>query len=265
RGIAYPSLALVDMDAEVRRLLSAAGWDRIGGISEPTYSDLLLEFLCTLHFDRTRFSLSRPHMVSFRLCGHQFNFSVSDVVVACGFYTDDEIEPPEYAESLITLPDTVDPRAVWTSLTINAPPYEPTVSKSTYLRSPALRYLHRFSVYSISGWRESTGVVTHRDLFCLWSLTEGRASNLAYLFLTHMEQMSHKKRGAICGGTYITRLAWRLDIFRPDPQVPATCLQLPIDMTIMTRMGLVQRVAGGEYALTQPLVPPAAPQGEDPQ
>src|SRR5262249_45748165 len=119
-------------------------------------------------------------------------------------------------------------------------PYEPTVSKSTYLRSPALRYLHRFSVYSISRRRESTGVVTHRDLFCLWSMTEGRVSNLAYLFLTHMEQMSHKKRGAICGGTYITRLAWRLDIFCPDPQVLATCLQLPIDMTIMTRMGLVQ-------------------------
>src|SRR5262249_32804447 len=114
------------------------------------------------------------------------------------------------------------------------------------------------------GRRESIGVVTHRDLFCLWSLTEGRPSNLAYLFLTHMEQMSRKNRGAICGGTYITRLAWRLDIFWPDPQTPATCLHLPIDMTIMTRMGLVQRVAGGGYALTQPLVPPAAPQGEDP-
>src|SRR5262249_7393684 len=72
------------------------------------------------------------------------------------------------------------------------------------------------------------------------------------------------RRGAICGGTYITRLAWRLDIFRPDPQIPATCLHLPIDMTIMTRIGLVQQTAGGRYTLTQPLEPPAAPQAEDP-
>src|SRR5262249_8312467 len=106
-------------------------------------------------------------------------------------------------------------------------PYEPTMSKSTFLRSPALRYLHRFIVYSISGRREST-----------WSMTEGRPSNLAYLFLTYMEQMSHKRRGALCGGTYITKLAWRLDIFRTDPQTPATCLHLPIDLTIMIRMGL---------------------------
>src|SRR5262249_44221658 len=83
-------------------------------------------------------------------------------------------------------------------------------------------------------------------------------------FLTHMEQMSRKRRGALCGGTYITRLAWRLDIFRPDPQILATYLHLPIDITIMTRMGLVQQTAGGRYTLTQPLEPPAAPQAEDP-
>src|SRR5262249_38057154 len=58
RGIAYPSLAQVDMDAEVRRLLSAAGWEWFAGISEPTYSELLLEILCTLHFDQTRFSFT---------------------------------------------------------------------------------------------------------------------------------------------------------------------------------------------------------------
>src|SRR5262249_38458445 len=105
RGIAYPSLAQVDMDAEVCRLLSATGWERFTGISEPTYLELLLEFLCTLHFDRTRFSLTRPHMVSFRLCGHQYSFSVSKFGIACGFYTDDEIDTLEYAASITTLPE----------------------------------------------------------------------------------------------------------------------------------------------------------------
>src|SRR5262249_48703511 len=130
--------------------------------------------------------------------------------------------------SLMALPEAINPRAVWTSLTTDAPPYEPTMSKSTFLRSPTLWYLHCFIVYNISGRRESTGVVTHQDLFCLWSMTEGRPSNLTDLFLTYMEQMSRKRRGALCGSTYITRLAWILYIFRPDPWTPATCMHLPI-------------------------------------
>src|SRR5262249_45711165 len=91
RGIAYPSLAQVDMDAEVRHLLSAAGWERFAGINEPTYSELLLEFLCTLPFNRTRYSLTRPHMVSFCLCGHQFSLSVSEFGVTCGSCMDHQV------------------------------------------------------------------------------------------------------------------------------------------------------------------------------
>src|SRR5262249_58229100 len=88
--------------------------------------------------------------------------------------------------------------------------------------------------------------------------------NLADLFLTYFDQMSRKRRGALCGGTYITRLAWRLDVFRPDPQVPATCAHIPIDLTILLCMGLVQRTAGGRFALPQPVEPPAAPQARSP-
>src|SRR5262249_49704449 len=156
----------------------AAEWERFAAISEPTYSDLLLEFLCTLRFDRSMLSFTRPNIVSFRLGGTHFSYSVSQIRVACGFYTDEEVETPEYAASLVAIPEDIDPRTVWTSLTADASPYEPTMSKSTQLRSPALRYLHRFIVYSVSGQRESTGVVTHRDLFYLWSMTEGRLSNL---------------------------------------------------------------------------------------
>src|SRR5262249_3337224 len=60
--------------------------------------------------------------------------------------------------------------------------------------------------------------------------------------------------------TYITRLAWRLEVFRLDPQVPPTCAHIPIDLTILLCIGLVQRTAGGRFALTQPLEPLVAPQ-----
>src|SRR5262249_30779671 len=99
RGISYPSLVEVGMDIEVRRLLSTTGWERFAAISEPTYSELLLEFLCTLRFDQTVLSYTRPHTVSFRLCGHQYSYSVLEFGVACGFYTDDEIGTPEYVSS----------------------------------------------------------------------------------------------------------------------------------------------------------------------
>src|SRR5262249_48642967 len=91
-------------------------------------------------------------------------------------------------------------------------------------------------------------------------MTKGRLSNLADLFLTYFDQMARKRRGAFCGSTYIPRLAWRLDVFRPDPRVPATCAYMPIDLTILICMGLVQQTAGGRFALTQPLEPLVDPQ-----
>src|SRR5262249_20583904 len=126
RGICYSSLVEVGMDTKVRRLLSAAGWERFATISEPTYSELLLEFPCTRRFDRIVLSYTRPHTVSFHLCGHHYSYSVSEFGVACGFYTDDEIGTPEYASSFVAIPESIDPRAVWTSLTTrDAPTYEP--------------------------------------------------------------------------------------------------------------------------------------------
>src|SRR5262249_43832114 len=84
------------------------------------------------------FSLTRPYMVSFRLGGTHFSYSVSQFGVACSFYTDDEIGPPEYTDSIVAFLEAVDPRAVWTYLTTATPPYEPTISKNTFLQSPAL-------------------------------------------------------------------------------------------------------------------------------
>src|SRR5262249_1614071 len=84
------------------------------------------------------------------------------------------------------------------------------------------------------------------------------------LFLTYFDQMARKRWEALCGGTYITRLAWLLEVFRPDPRTPATCAHLPIDLTIMIRMGLVQRTVGGDFSLTIPLEPQVAPQAETP-
>src|SRR5262249_62097302 len=138
-------------------------------------------------------SFTRPNIVSVRLGGTHFSYLISQFGVACGFYSDDEIETQEYAASLMAIPEDIDPHAIWTSLTVDASPYEPTMSKSTHLRSPALRYLHYFIVYSVSGWRESTGVVMQWDLFCLWCITKGHHCNLADLLLTYYDQMARKR------------------------------------------------------------------------
>src|SRR5262249_34085435 len=127
RGICHPSLVQISMDTEVRRLLSAVKWERFTAISKSTYSELLLEFLYTLRFDRTIFSLTRPYIVSFKLGGHQFSFSVSDFGVACRFYIEEDISTPEYIALIVAFPEAVDPLAVWMSLTTNKPPYEPTM------------------------------------------------------------------------------------------------------------------------------------------
>ena len=55
--------------------------------------------------------------------------------------------------------------------------------------------------------------MTIRDIFYLsylWSLQE---CNLIYGFVTYFYTMSNKSRGALCGGSYVTRLAKNLGVF----------------------------------------------------
>ena len=99
--------------------------------------------------------------------------SISEFGVALGLYSPTFVETDRYADSLSHGTSTR-ARQFWRSHARvgTRDNYQPTKSKSTSLTSPMLRVLHRYIMHTICGRRESTGVVTVRDIFylsCLWS------------------------------------------------------------------------------------------------
>ena len=162
--------------------------------------------------------------------------SITEFGVALGIYSPAFVETDRYIDSL-SHGTTSRARQFWKShaKVDSRNNYQPTKSKSTSLTSPMLRVLHRLIAHTICGRRESTGVVTVRDIFylsCLWSQLD---CNLGYGFATYFDAMSNKSRGALCGGSYVTRLVQNLGVFRT--------------LTGLTRCGHMLEIAMDTYRL----------------
>ena len=67
-------------------------------------------------------------------------------------------------------------------------------------------------------------------------------------FAHYMEGMSRKKKGALCGGSYITRLAKNLGVFDSLTNLRQLCSTLPFNITIMKKIRVVT-VRDGRYVL----------------
>lgn len=87
-------------------------------------------------------------------------------------------------------------------------------------------------------------MVTLQDLFHLWCLKEGHHYNLACYFAIYFAKMAYKKKGALCGGSYITRLAKNLRLFQGAIALSDLTVELKIgtlNIDVMIRMSLVKR------------------------
>lgn len=87
-------------------------------------------------------------------------------------------------------------------------------------------------------------MVSRKDLFYLWCLREGHQCNLGYYFALYFEKMVGKKNGALCGGSYVTRLARNLKIFGgviPLEGLTAKPKMSALDFQVMKNMGMVKR------------------------
>ncbi|PPS09838.1 hypothetical protein GOBAR_AA10810 [Gossypium barbadense] len=73
---------------------------------------------------------------------------------------------------------------------------------------PSLRYLHAILAHTITGKRESTGVINTHDAYFLWSISHGHIIDLAYFIaLVIQHQTEWHRNGVISIGPYVTRLA----------------------------------------------------------
>ena len=132
--------------------------------------------------------------------------------------------------------------------------YDPRVTKGSAIRDPVLRYLHRLITATISGRRESTGVVTQRDLFYLHCFRTRRIPHLGYGFALYMDTMAKKKKGALCGAPYITRLARGLGVFNSLRGLIKAPPMMLFDMRIIRSLGFVTKRDGQYVIAGQPPV-----------
>ena len=72
-------------------ILRTSKWDMFVQINEPSFRDLLLEFLATFSFEKHSVTFDKPNTIQFWLWGHCFHISLMAFSVHCGFYTPDFI------------------------------------------------------------------------------------------------------------------------------------------------------------------------------
>lgn len=81
--------------------------------------------------------------------------------------------------------------------------------------------------------RDNNEVVTQKDLFYLLSLMEGIRCNLGLSFTFYFKTMDSTKMGALCGGSYVTRLAKNLGVFRWLSNLTVEPKMIPLNMDVM--------------------------------
>ena len=210
-----------------------------------------MEFLPSFIFrGSTPVDYNRKNEVLFQLGGKKFYFSLNDLALHCGFYLDLSVTTGAFDRCPYDLKN-VRHHQYWREI-IHAGAaqqnYDSRLCKSTNIARPELRFLHRLITGTICGRRESTGCVSLRDLLYLHCLDQGLVPHLGHGFAHYMEGMSRKKKGALCGGSYITRLAKNLGVFDSLTNLRQLCFTLPFNITIMKKIRVVT-VRDGHYVL----------------
>ncbi|KAK5842383.1 hypothetical protein PVK06_004733 [Gossypium arboreum] len=96
------------------------------------------------------------------------------------------------------------PSKCWRDLVPALATYDPSRSKASAL-PPSLRYLQATLAHTLTGRRESTGVVTTHDANFLWSMANGHVINLAYFIAFAIcHQTDWHRRGVISIGPHVT-------------------------------------------------------------
>ncbi|KAK5842662.1 hypothetical protein PVK06_005043 [Gossypium arboreum] len=149
------------------------------------------------------------------------------------------------------------PSKCWKDLVPASTTYDPSRSKASAL-PPSLRYLHAILAHTLTGRRESTGVVTTHDAYFLWSMANEHILNLAYFIaLAIYHQTEQYRRGVISIGPYVTRLAWHFRLLNTVAQSSSLTLigqMSPQGNSSMLSMRMIEKRCGTyphQYLLIQ--------------
>ncbi|PPS07059.1 hypothetical protein GOBAR_AA13585 [Gossypium barbadense] len=132
----------------------------------------------------------------------------------------------------------------WKFVTLSCTSYNPSSSKASVL-PPSLRYLHAILAHTITGRRESTGIINTHDAYFLWCMSHGHVIDLAYFItLTIQHQMERPRKGVISIGPYVTRLARHFRLLSTAAQESSLTLigqMSPQGILSMLSMRMIER------------------------
>ncbi|KAL0354747.1 UNVERIFIED_CONTAM: Retrovirus-related Pol polyprotein from transposon.6 [Sesamum radiatum] len=133
-------------------------------------------------------------------------------------------------------------------ITTNLPPngrvYDSSKTKDTYVRDPALKYLHRFLAFTFSGRKDSSAALNKTELFFLWSMLTHTRINLGFWVASQFQIIISKKRPLILGSliTHIALNAQLIDLTTTHLHI--ACTPHPLDVAALDQMGLLTRRNG---------------------
>ncbi|KAK5784823.1 hypothetical protein PVK06_039361 [Gossypium arboreum] len=183
-----------------------------------------------------------PGMVQFRLDGLVLQLSVPEFGVALGLYIEEFMDDDDFD----TLHHHIhlSPSNCWRALDPASATYNPSHSKASTL-APSLRYLHAILAHTLTGQRESTGVVNTYDAYFLWSMANGHIFNLAYFIaLAICHQTEWHRKGVISIRPHVTRLARYFGLLNTATQASSLTLigqMSPQGISSMLHMRMIKR------------------------
>ncbi|PPR93562.1 hypothetical protein GOBAR_AA27111 [Gossypium barbadense] len=255
RYIDWAAIEQVQLVDTIWALLTIDPWELFFEIIEPTYLELTMELYSTFHLQTVMTNYDDPSMVQFHLDGLIRQLSVPEFGVALGLYAEEFKEEND----LDTLSRHIhfSPSKCWHTLAPGAASYNSSRSKASVL-PPSLRYLHAILAHTITGRRESTGIINIHDAYFLWCMSHGHVIDLAYFVaLVIQHQTERHRKGVISIGPYVTRLARHFRLLDTTAQESSLTLigqMSPQGISSMLSMRMIERRQGTyppQYRLLQ--------------
>ncbi|KAM0013005.1 hypothetical protein Hdeb2414_s0046g00747361 [Helianthus debilis subsp. tardiflorus] len=172
---------------------------------------------CTLEFYSTFTFTSRCDPfdnvgVAFRCGGTRYSNSMAQFGAIVGLYSEEDSGNEENTGGMRELDENAR-QAAWAQTGDGI--YNPSSTKSTKLRDPLYRYIHRLLTYSLSQRHDSSGVVGLRDLVVLHCIHNRRPLDVPFLLLRNMHhnRLAHAPTPIFYGG-------WVYRLFKHFTRIP---------------------------------------------
>ncbi len=196
--LALLTLGLLD---DVHYLFANVGWTKFVGLKHFTYARITLEFLSSVNAN-VSYAEGWPedhhdNLITFRLFNTEHSLSLSQFNAIYGFpYGGQRRVPHEFSA-----------RGFWGLLT-KSDSYDSSSSKSSKLRNPCFRYVHRVMSNTLFGRGDSDGVVRQSELLFLWNMLHPEVQlDAGSHLITHMVKVGKASAGKIVIGGLITPIA----------------------------------------------------------